>query len=83
MCTCTSNYFKGTKILLGELFGRTGSAEELSFDIDLLSYLEVRQRLAVCIGGALVALLSLQNDVAEVVMKFSEVYSEVSCVAGC
>jgi len=45
----------GPEILVGELLRGTGGSEVLSFDVYLLSNLEVRSRESVSVGGLLIA----------------------------
>lgn len=62
-----------TKVLFGEFFGRTGSAEELGLDKGVLTDGEVGRRQAAMIGGFLIAGLGFFNVEFKCLVEFAQV----------
>ena len=57
-------------------FGGMGGAEELSFNIDFLSYLEIRGRNAIPVSRFLVVELCIPNLIFKVFMQFTKIEGE-------
>ena len=72
------NDFVGAKIFVGEFFGGAGGAEELSFNVGFLSYLEIGGRNAIPVGGFLVAELCIPNLIFKVFMQLTKIEGEFS-----
>ena len=68
------NDFVGAKIFVGG----TGGAEELSFNIAFLSYLEIGGLNVILVGGFLVAELCIPNLIFKVFMQFTKIEGKFS-----
>lgn len=76
------NDFERSEVLLGKLWRRARSSEELGLDEDLVANLEAQGRRSAFVGRSLIALLHETDVFFEVLVKLEEIYCKFVSTSG-